>query len=362
MPKVGTHPGRATTQIAPAQPPALRLEVHTDEVPTGWDRWVRDLDGGPFQCAGWARFRTAAGRKQPLFFTWHKPGSPGPVAVALGIAIALPGPLRTRSIQFDAPPATRLDPRRLVPDIERWMKSQRGVADAALGSFDTDQAWSDAPEQPTRIEFHVTPGSEEQLFARMRTLARRSIRRAERRGINIDTDSARLREFVDLYAVTLDRLRRAKGVATALADPDGFAQQLAALRAAGIAKLFLATADGIPVAGVLFTAFAGRAFYLSGGSSDLGRETGATAALIYRAACEFSAAGFTRINLGGVPGDGHLPSSRDHGLYAFKLGMGGMPHPCWDTRIVVRPMLRRCLDLARTIRWTLLRLGASLPG
>ena len=235
-------------------------------------------------------------------------------------------------------------------------RSQRGVADAALGSFDTDQAWSDPPAQPTRIEFHVQPGSEEQLLARMRKGARGSIRRAERRGIDIDTDSARLREFVGLYATSLDRLRRTKGVATALADPDGFAQQLAVLRAAGTARLFLATTAGVPVAGVLFTAFAGRAYYLSAGSNDLGRDTGATAALLHRAACEFSAAGFARINLGGVPGDSHLASNRDHGLYAFKLGMGGTPHPCWDTRIVVRPTLRRCLDVARTMRSRLVRL------
>src|SRR6201997_3920210 len=267
MTKLGSDPADAVAQILPARRPGLRLEVHTGAIPTDWDRWVRDLGGGPFQCAGWAQFRAAAGRKQPLFFTWHKPGPPGPIAVALGIAIALPRPLKVQSIQFDAPPASRLDPRRLVPDIERWMNSQHGVADAALGSYDTDQPWSDPPEKPTRIEFHVRPGSEEQLLTRMRRDARGSIRRAARCGINIESDSARLREFVDLYAANLDRLRRTKGVTTVLADPDGFAQQLAILRTADISKLFMALVDGVPVAGVLFTAFAGRAYYLFGGAT-----------------------------------------------------------------------------------------------
>lgn len=338
----------------PPQQRVPQLVVHQGGEPARWDQWVEGLGGGPFHCAAWARYRTEA-NKRPLFFAWYEPGSPDPVAVAIGIQTAVPGPLTARSIHFDGPPATRLDARRLVPDIAHWMRSHPGVADACLGSFDTDQAWTDATAQPTRIEFHIEPAPEDQLLARMRKLARRSVRRAQRHGVEIDADAAQFREFVDLYASTLDRLHRVKGVPAVLTDRDEFAQRLAALRAAGAARLFLATTADVPVAGALFTMFGGRAFYLSGGTNEVGRQTGAMAAIIYRGMCEFSTQGFARINLGGVPAGADLSSDRDHGLYAFKLGMGAVPHPCSDTRIVVRPIRRRFIQAARSTRSAVLR-------
>lgn len=321
---------------------------------------MEELGGGPFHCVAWARYRTTEPNKRPLFFAWRPPESPEPAAVAVAIETALPGPLAARSVHFDAAPATLLHFPQLAPDVERWMRSQRGIADAWLGSFDTEQPW--APNAAaTRIEFHVAPASEDELLARMRKLARRSIRRAQRDGIEIDADAGRFRDFAGLYALTLERLHRVKGVPAAPVDFDALAERLTRLRNDGGARLFLATAGGAPVAGALFTMFGRRAFYLSGGANDLGRQTGAMTAVIHRAMCEFSSQGFTRINLGGVPPDAHLPSDPDHGLYAFKRGLGGVPHPCSDSRIVVRPLRSRFIEAARSTRSVVLKIAAARP-
>jgi len=109
----------------------------------------------------------------------------------------------------------------------------------------------------------------------------------------------------------------------------------------------------------VFTVFGSRAFYLSGGANELGRETGAMTAVLYRAMCHFSAAGLGCINLGGVPPDSHLESSPDHGLYRFKCGMGAEPSPCRDAEIVVHPIRRRLLRAARASRSTLVRVTAA---
>ena len=331
-------------------------EVREGTPPHGWDPRVRALGGGPFHCAGWARYRTSVEHKRALFFTWFRADSPDPVAVALGIETALPGPLKARSIHFDSPPATSLDATLLRTHVELWMRTQAGVADAWFGSFDATRDWTDGTTAPTRIEFRVAPAARDELLAGMRVMARRSIRRAEARGVEVDPDSADLAEFVALYGETLERLRRAKGVSTELTDRDGYAKRLAALREAGTARLFMASASGEPVAGALFTAFGRRAFYVSGGTSELGRKTGAMTAVLYRAMCEFSAAGFECINLGGVSPEGQLPSSADHGLHEFKRGLGAVAHPCRDTAIVVRPVRRRLVAGARATRGALRRL------
>jgi hypothetical protein len=358
LPKLDAHP---TPKRIEARPPSsiAHIEVREGTAPGDWDERVRALGGGPFHCASWARYRTSAEHKRALFFTWSASDSPEPAAVALGIETALPGPLRARSIHFDSPPATSMGAPTLRAHLELWMRSQAGVADAWLGSFDAKQAWTDGATSPTRIEFRVAPAPPDELLAGMRVMARRSIRKTERSGIAIDTDSPQLSAFAALYGETLDRLRRAKGVSTLMTDHDGYAERLAVLRQAGTARLFLASASGEPVAGALFTAFGRRAFYISGGTSELGRKAGAMTAVLYRAMCEFSAAGFECINLGGVSPDGQLPSSPDHGLHEFKRGLGGVAHPCCDATIVVRPMRRRLVDGARTTRGALLRVRSA---
>jgi hypothetical protein len=330
--------------------PAPTLEVHRGVAPVDWDRWVQTLDGGPFHCMSWAAYRASAPHKEPLFFAWRQPKSLTPLAVALAIETSLPRPLPARSIHFDAPPATVVNVEPLIPSVERWMNGQRRVTDAFLGSLDSRGGWAGGSGRATRFEFYVESADEDELLKRMGRSARWSIRRARRSGIEIETDSARMRDFVALHATMLDRLRRVKGVRLPLPDMDEFAQRLAKLRAEGVARLFLASVSGTPVAGALFSSFGRRAYYLVSGATDAGRERGVTASILHQAMSQFSSEGLRCINLGGVSPTADLPDDPDHGLYTFKLGMGGVPHRCADRRIIVRP--GRCLlfDAARGAR------------
>jgi lipid II:glycine glycyltransferase (peptidoglycan interpeptide bridge formation enzyme) len=65
---------------------------------------------------------------------------------------------------------------------------------------------------------------------------------------------------------------------------------------------------------------------------------------------DLSAEGFDRINLGGVPATARDPASPDHGLYTFKLGLGGEPTPCVGGRLRLRPIRLALFDLARSVR------------
>ena len=53
--------------------------------------------------------------------------------------------------------------------------------------------------------------------------------------------------------------------------------------------------------------------------------------------------------VGGVPMSAQEPSSVDHGLYQFKLGLGTSPFPCVGGSLIIRPTRARGVSLMRRI-------------
>jgi lipid II:glycine glycyltransferase (peptidoglycan interpeptide bridge formation enzyme) len=88
------------------------------------------------------------------------------------------------------------------------------------------------------------------------------------------------------------------------------------------ARLYLAEADGEPLAGII-TLFRGRtATYLYGASSSRNRNLMAAYALQWRAICDAKEAGCEAYDMFGIPPDAS-PSHPMAGLYQFKTGFGG---------------------------------------
>jgi lipid II:glycine glycyltransferase (peptidoglycan interpeptide bridge formation enzyme) len=93
-------------------------------------------------------------------------------------------------------------------------------------------------------------------------------------------------------------------------------------------RLYLAEADGKPLAGII-TLFRGKtAVYLYGASSGLNRNLMASYALQWQAIQDAKEAGCTAYDLFGIPPDAS-PNHPMAGLYLFKTGVGG--------RIIHRP-------------------------
>jgi lipid II:glycine glycyltransferase (peptidoglycan interpeptide bridge formation enzyme) len=88
------------------------------------------------------------------------------------------------------------------------------------------------------------------------------------------------------------------------------------------ARLYLAEADGEPLAGII-TLFRGRtATYLYGASSGRNRNLMAAYALQWRAICDAKEVGCEEYDMFGIPPDAS-PSHPMAGLYQFKTGFGG---------------------------------------
>jgi hypothetical protein len=316
---------------------------------------VAALDGSIFHTHAWASFVSHDRGGQPVFVRWVDTG--GHVA-ALAVG-SLKSPLQGRlasaalALSFDAPPAVADDVSTpCVNPLGEWAHGKGAVA-LVLGSFDGgERSWEgDLRDRDERIEFLAPPADELELWRRMRKGSRSAVRRAERRGVEVErAGQTHAGRFADLFASTVARLKREKQVVLGEVDTNNFETGLAALLAADGARLYLASLHGESIGGCVFGVQGTRAYYLFNGSSKTGLSVGATPLTLLRAMTELSADGITAINLGGVPGSARDPASPDHGLYAFKLGLGGEPLLCRGGRLRLRPVRLALFDLARSIR------------
>jgi lipid II:glycine glycyltransferase (peptidoglycan interpeptide bridge formation enzyme) len=186
----------------------------------------------------------------------------------------------------------------------------------------------------------------------MRKGTRGSIKRAEKLGVEVRRTDAPddLLAFAKLYKETLDRLERKKGVRAAAVDPFQLAASLQLLTSSGTGRLYLAFAEGAEITGCFFTTFNRSAYYLLNGANGRALQIGGTPLTLLKALEDFAHEGFTRINLGGVAAEAASPASPDHGLYAFKLGLGTSPVSCTSGRLLVRPLRASAVKLALKVR------------
>jgi hypothetical protein len=331
----------------------LHFDVVDQVDPRQWDGYVAAFRGSVFQTHAWASFLRKDRDAQPVFARWTD-ASGEVAAIAVG---SFRSPVKGKlaraalTLSFDAAPAAAVG---AVPQLEplvAWARDS-GALVLTLDSFDSSgRPWhGDLRECAERIEFLVAPGDERELRRRMRR-TRAALHRAERVGVEIESaDEGQASRFAHLFESTVARLRRDKHVALGGVDTNRFTAGLRVLLSSGRARLYLARFDNEYVAGCVFGVADGNAFYLYNGSSETALSVGATPLTLLRAMTDLSEEGFERINLGGVPASARDPASPDHGLYTFKLGLGGEPALCRGGRVSLRPIRLTLFDLARSVR------------
>jgi Acetyltransferase (GNAT) domain len=273
-----------------------------------------------------------------------------PLAIATGlVASAGPGLGRVAvRLQIDSPPASALRGIDLLSPLLAWTRSRNSIVEVSLGSFDPRGSWyvNPLPQASERLEFLLSPASREELIRGMRKGARLSIRKAERIGLQATLGDERdTASFAVLYRQTLARLHQRKGVPRARFDP----RPLADLIQAEAARLYIAREGSEMLAGLVFGCFGDGAYYLLNGAGPRALETGAVAFTLAYALADLSKRGFQRLNLGGVSAEARDPESSDHGLYAFKAGLGARPVACVSGRVVCRPGRSAAIGFARRI-------------
>jgi len=180
--------------------------------------------------------------------------------------------------------------------------------------------------QPRRTILVDLSGGEAAILERMKSKTRYNIRLAERKGVRVHEGGAEdLPTFAQMMATTSER--NAFGVHTAAYYERAFA----AFGPQDMVRLFMATFEGQPLAGVMVFAGGSRAWYAYGASSNEYRNKMPAYAVQWAAIRWARARGCRSYDLYGVPDEDEEVleagfQERNDGLwgvYRFKRGFGG---------------------------------------
>ena len=180
--------------------------------------------------------------------------------------------------------------------------------------------------QPRRTILIDLSPSEDEILRRMKSKTRYNIRLSERKGVRVHEGGRDdLSSFARLMAVT----GRRDGFK--VHRPEYYARAYELFVPSGMARLFIATYEGRPLAGLMAFAFGGRAWYMYGASGDQHRNRMPTYALQWAAICWAKERGCRFYDMWGVPDEDEETLEANFarrsdglwGVYRFKRGFGG---------------------------------------
>jgi peptidoglycan pentaglycine glycine transferase (the first glycine) len=200
--------------------------------------------------------------------------------------------------------------------------------------LDTDIPWwvengfrpSGQTIQPRRTLLVDITGTEDEILSRMKSKTRYNIRVAERQGVQVHAGQhGDLGAFDRLMTVTGER--DAFGIHSAAY----YDRAYALFAPTGQARLFVASCEGQPIAGLMAFACGSRAWYMYGASANEHRDKMPNYALQWAAICWARSRGCHTYDLWGVPDEeegtleAHFAERKGGlwGVYRFKRGFGG---------------------------------------
>ncbi len=180
--------------------------------------------------------------------------------------------------------------------------------------------------QPRRTLLVDLRGDPDQILGRMKSKTRYNIRLSSRKQVNVlVADGEGIETFNRLMAVTGERDE------FGVHSPAYYAAAYDILAAANMARLFIATYDGQPLAGILACACGKKSWYMYGASGNEHRDRMPTYALQWAAMRWAKSRGCTSYDLWGVPDEdmdvleAQFAERHDGlwGVYRNKRGYGG---------------------------------------
>jgi len=213
---------------------------------------------------------------------------------------------------------------------------QDGIAEVRWDSFDA--ACTVPPALvPTRWEYVVSLDEvAEQENWPVSTTHRRHIRRGDREGWTFRELSGS--EAATVLSTVMDRVveRGAARGSRITAIIPGVVTEPPAVQDGGSAHTYAAYHGETLLAAVLIGRTATRAFYVMGGATPDGYDTGASAWLHAHLASRLADDGLLQYNLGGAPLGAIDPNDASFGLHRFKTGFGALVVPCAGDRWILR--------------------------
>jgi lipid II:glycine glycyltransferase (peptidoglycan interpeptide bridge formation enzyme) len=320
-------------EVSPATVGGLtvRLAATGADSDPDWDGFVLASGGRPAQTTPWGRVKAASGWSADRVEVWRDQAL---VAGAQLVHRKLPavgrvgyldgGPLASGPSEIETVVEA-------IQDLCRRLGVRSLVVDPPLGSEPAIRAMQDhgfvRSHVKTALAATVTVDltqSEEQILARMRSSTRQNIRKAERAGTVVRKgDRQDLPVVSELLASTASR----QGFVSA--EEDYLTALFDELDPLGQVALFIAEAEGAPVATILLVAFGGRVFYKRGGWSGTHGEWRPNESLHWAAMRWARESGFVEYDFDGIEPDvaraiaaGVAGPEPTH-VTRFKLGFGG---------------------------------------
>ncbi|HUC87365.1 MAG TPA: peptidoglycan bridge formation glycyltransferase FemA/FemB family protein [Candidatus Saccharimonadales bacterium] len=290
--------------------------MHQGLPDNNWDQALQQKQGSILQSRIWAQFQEELGRSsywaQDTDWQWqvnlrvshglrYLLCSYGPAGEGSGMAVAL------KSLQAAG--------RQLNADFVR-VEPQRGITPAELRSLGGVKIAEASPEYTRIVDLTK---DEAELRADLSASHRNRINGTERRGIEIKltTDPDDFEEFLRMLHDTAARSKVAFW-------PDDYFRKLYNLLATGdIARMYMARAEGQPVAAAMFYDWGDTRYYAHAGAyQERNRKLKASVSLVWQALLDAKAAGLQCYDLWGVAPEG---DSAHHlaGIAEFKAGFGG---------------------------------------
>jgi lipid II:glycine glycyltransferase (peptidoglycan interpeptide bridge formation enzyme) len=180
--------------------------------------------------------------------------------------------------------------------------------------------------QPRRTILVDLSGKESEILKRMKSKTRYNIRLAARKGVRVyEGGTEDVAAFTQMMAATSER--NAFGVHT----PAYYERAFAAFSVLDMVRLFMATFEGQPIAGVMVFACGSRAWYAYGASGNEHRNKMPTYAVQWAAIRWARERGCRSYDLYGVPDEDEETLEAEFGerheglwgVYRFKRGFGG---------------------------------------
>ena len=337
------------------------VEIYRDAPPDGWDGIVTSLGGDVFHSHAWARYQVDISATSAVYLL-ARDDRKEPVGVAVTLVHQSRTPLLAalvRDLTFAAHPLARGNADEPVSALLREGEAfarRLGVARLWLGSFGSGRS----PIRPAtrgfreteRIEFvaDLTAGIDS-VWQVIDKKQRERIRQLERKGIAVTPESGRdALDTLQALRGSTQQKRAARGQGYSLAMGRELDDAIDRhLLQGNLARIFVARAEGTPIAAILYTVFAGRAYSMFSGSSGEGYRLGAQSLLYWRAVQHFCEQGFVELNRGGGPGAAASPDHPLHGIYQFKLRLGTTPLVCRSGVKVLSPLRAAIADLKNRV-------------
>ena len=196
------------------------------------------------------------------------------------------------------------------------------------------------PLHPVHTQI-VPLGPDDAMLASFKPKHRYNIRLALRKGVEVE-------EGHDVAELHRQHAYTARRQAITGASLESYRRRLERL---DWCRVYTARFEGEPVAAIMVARFAGRAYYLFGGSSDRHRQVMPSYAAQWAAMRAAAAAGCTDYDLFGMPASPDDPADPWHGLQQFKAGFGGRTVSycgAWD--LVLSPLAVGLADRGLRLR------------